>query len=142
MKYAIVRLAGRQFKVSDGDTIKVTHQDRLDFEVLLYSDGKKIEVGQPVLKDVVIKAKILEQKLDDKVRVARFKSKSRYRKVKGHRQPVTLIEIESVGTPVTQPKVKKVEPATKKAKPIAKKETKAKAVKKTVTKKGATKSSK
>lgn len=83
--------------VTEGQKFEVERQNGLNIDVLLFSDGSKIEVGNPVLDKVEVKAKILEDKKDKKISVIRYRAKSRYRKNKGHRQPISVIEIESIG---------------------------------------------
>ena len=113
MKYAIIAFGGKQLKVSEGDTFDIEKQGELIPSVLAYSDGKKLEVGTPVLSDMTVKLSKVEDKRDKKVRVARFKSKSRYHKVRGHRQPISVVKVEKIGKTVAK--------ATPKAK-VAKKE--------------------
>ena len=102
MKYAVIKLSGKQFKVSVGDTFSV---DKLDIEpgkkmdikdVLMVVDGEKVDIGTPSLSKVVV-IEALEQKKDKKIRVATYKAKSRYRKVKGHRQLKTVVKVISIG---------------------------------------------
>lgn len=77
--------------------IELERQEKpLKIDILLYSDGSKAVIGDPEVKGVSVKASVLEEKLGKKVRVARFKKKSRYKKVKGHRQPVSVIKIEKI----------------------------------------------
>lgn len=101
-KYAIVQLAGKQFRVQEGDQFVV---DKLDTEedksfeikeVLFIRDGKDIKLGTPLIKDASVKLKLLEQFRSKKLRVAKFKAKSRYRRVKGHRQHQSKIEVLSI----------------------------------------------
>jgi large subunit ribosomal protein L21 len=118
-KYAVIQLSGKQYLVRDGDVFEVERQEKQPkFDVLVYFDGKKHQIGEPILRDTPVKLTNVEDKKDEKIRVARFKSKSRYRKVKGHRQPISVLKV-SFGT--------------KKA--PAKKTTKKSAPKKKVTKK-------
>jgi len=128
MSYAIIQLGGKQLKVNEGDTFEIERQKALDFNVLAYSDGKNLEIGTPFLKDVKVKAKIIEEKRGKKVRVARFKSKSRYRRVQGHRQPLSVVKIEEIskGTKAKKASEKVPEKKTteKKATKTAKKTTK------------------
>jgi large subunit ribosomal protein L21 len=140
-KYAVIKFASKQFLVQEGDVIEVERQKTpLVMSVLMYSDGSKRLVGEPELKEISIKAVVLEEKLDKKIRVARFKKKSGYEKVKGHRQPISVVKIEKilVGGEKTE---KKVKPEVKKAeKPVkivktAKKVATKKPVKKVVKKK-------
>jgi large subunit ribosomal protein L21 len=97
MTYAVIRLGGRQFKVSKGDKIELERQSDARAEVLLYSDGKDVSIGTPILEGFEVKMVEIAQKKGKKIRVGRYKSKSRYRRVKGHKQPLSVFEIESVG---------------------------------------------
>lgn len=113
MKYAIVRLGGKQFKVSEGDVFNVERQaNPLSIEVLAYSEGETLELGTPVLTDVIVKAEITDEDTV-KTRVARYKSKSRYRKVNGHKQPFSVIKVTEIAksgsTKSTKTKAKKEE---------------------------------
>ena len=102
MKYAIVKIGGSQFKLNEGDEISVEKiagkkGDKVVFkEVLLLVDEKKIKIGQPLVKGETVQAQILEQYRGEKIRVATFKAKSRYRRVKGHRKYLTKIKIEKI----------------------------------------------
>jgi large subunit ribosomal protein L21 len=112
-KYAIAKIGGKQFKIQEGDTIKIERQEKLDFDVLLFSDGEKTEVGTPFLSDIKVKAKAEGEILGKKVRVVRFKAKSRYKKTKGHRQPISIVKIEEISKKAkkTSTKVTKEEDA-------------------------------
>jgi len=110
--FAIVEIAGKQYKVSEKDTLEV---DRLPEEkgsitfdkVLLYSkDDKDVQVGTPYLNGASIKAEIVERKRGEKIRVFKIKPKKRYQRTIGHRRDLTVIEIVSIsgGTATTKPK--------------------------------------
>jgi large subunit ribosomal protein L21 len=97
MSYAVVRIGGKQFRVEEGDKIEVTRQKApYKVDVLYCSTENQVYVGAPVLTNITVKTKLVEDKLGDKVRVARFRSKSRYRKVKGHRQPLSVLEVTKI----------------------------------------------
>lgn len=102
MKYAVIKAAGAQYRVVEGDEldifqVKGKEGDKVDFkEVLLYEDGDKVLVGQPLVKGVVVKAVIVKNFRGEKIRVATYKAKSRYRRVKGHRDELTRVKIESI----------------------------------------------
>lgn len=96
MKYAIIQIGGKQIKITEGLSFEIERQKKLDFDVVLYSDGKDILIGNPYVKGVKVKAKIDREERGNKVRVARFKSKSRYHKVRGHRQPLSIVKVESI----------------------------------------------
>jgi len=69
-------------------------KDEIKFEqVLLKTKGEDLELGAPFLDKAMVTAKILKQDQGEKIRVARFKAKSKYRKVTGHRTQLTQIEI-------------------------------------------------
>ena len=65
-------------------------------EVLLRADGQKVEIGQPLVKGAKVSAKLLKQDKAEKVIVFKYKSKKRYKVKRGHRQPFSLVEIETV----------------------------------------------
>lgn len=97
-KYAVIQLSGKQFLVNNGDVWEVERQPKSPkIDVLMYFDGKKYNIGEPTLKDTPVKVTNIEDKKAKKIRVARFKSKSRYRKVKGHRQPISVVKAEFGG---------------------------------------------
>lgn len=100
MNYAIVKIGGKQYKVAEGDIIEVQRlpegKDRVVFEeVLLAVSDKGIKIGKPSLKGKVT-GKIIENKKGEKIRVAKFKSKVRYRRVTGFRPQITLVKIEKI----------------------------------------------
>lgn len=100
--YAIIRSGGKQYKVEPGMVIKVEKLDaevgsEVSFEAMMTSDGKKVALGDPVLKDVAVKGKVLAQDKEKKVIVFKYKPKKDYRKKQGHRQPFTKVEITQVG---------------------------------------------
>lgn len=103
MNLAVIKTGGKQYKVFEGQVLNVEKIDKkagvsIDFDkVLLYSDAKTTEIGRPFLKDVKVLAKVLEQKKDKKITVIKFKSKTRYRRKRGHRQFITKIKIEKIG---------------------------------------------
>lgn len=101
MKLAIIKTGGKQYKVQEGKKLKIEKINgevgsAIDFkEVLLVADGDKVEIGQPVVSQKV-SGKILNQAKGDKIRVLKYKAKTRYKKVYGHRQPYTEVEIEKI----------------------------------------------
>lgn len=111
MDFAIIETGGKQYRVSPGDELDIElvskePKDKLEFnQVLLVKDGDQVKIGKPYLKDVQVVAELLGHKRGKKIRVARFRAKSRYRRVVGHRQSLTRVKIKPV---------KKVKPATRK----------------------------
>lgn len=113
MDYAVVRTGGKQYRVSAGDILEIDKlpEDKesiVTFEdVLLWVAGGQVKIGKPVLSDVKIRAKILEQKKGDKIRVSKFKAKARYRRTIGFRPLLTKVVIEDIAVVKTQLKEKK-----------------------------------
>jgi len=105
MKYAVIQTGSKQYQVSEGDTLEIEKLEgkakkKITFnQVLLVVDEKKVSLGQPLVKGAKVTAEILEQKKGVKIRVAKFKAKSRYRRVKGHRQQLTKIKINKITCP-------------------------------------------
>ena len=101
--YAIVEIAGQQFKVEEGRKIFVhrleaeTGKD-LEFDrVLLTEDNDKIMIGEPFIKDIVVEGRVLDHVRGDKVIVFKKKRRKGYRVKNGHRQNFTQIEIVRIG---------------------------------------------
>ena len=100
--YAITNISGKQFKVEVGSTIVVDRLnaeigEEVSFPVMLTVDGSKVKAGTPVIKDVVVKSKVVAHVQDKKITVYKYKPKKNERKKQGHRQPYTKITIESIG---------------------------------------------
>lgn len=100
--YAIALIAGKQYKVSVGDVVKVDRLsqevgEEVQFPVLMTADEGKVVAGNPVVKDVVVKAKVQSHTLGNKMVVFKYKAKKNERKKQGHRQAYTNIVIESIG---------------------------------------------
>ncbi len=97
--YAIVEIAGQQFKIEKDQKIYVNRLAaeegaEVEFDqVLLTADGKKIQVGAPVVDGAKVKAKILAHVKADKILVFKKKRRKGYQKMNGHRQPMTQIQI-------------------------------------------------
>lgn len=105
MKYAVVKIGGRQYKVAEKDEVVLDRlpqeeKKKVNFsEVLLVVNGKKVKIGQPYVKGAGAAAVVLAHFKGEKIRVATYKAKSRYRRVKGFRPQLTKIKIESITTP-------------------------------------------
>ena len=100
--YAIVEIAGHQFKVEEGKKIFVHRLDaesgkKVEFDqVLLIENNGKVVIGEPVIKDALVEGNVLEQLRGDKVIVFKKKRKKGYRVRNGHRQYFTKVEIVSI----------------------------------------------
>ena len=100
--YAIANIMGKQYKVATNDTVVVDRLsaqvgEEVSFPVLMLVDGDKVKTGSPVVKDVVVKAKVLAHVLDKKITVFKYKAKKNERTKQGHRQPYTKLAIISIG---------------------------------------------
>jgi len=101
-KLAVIETGGKQYKVKEGDKIKVEKLpgkdgDAFNFEkVLLVADGKNVEIGKPLVSSASVSGKILRKLREKKKIVFRYHSKTRYRKLKGHRQTYTEVLIEKI----------------------------------------------
>lgn len=97
-KYAVIQTGGKQYLVSPGLSLSVEKIEakkgaKIDFDQVLLVTGDKLKLGNPLVKGAKVQAEVLEQFRDKKIRVATYKAKSRYRKVKGHRQSKTKVKI-------------------------------------------------
>ncbi len=104
MEYAIIESGGKQYKAVPGQTIEV---DRLDGDVgekivldsvLMVSDGKETQVGQPTLKGAKVETTVVAQFKAPKIVVFKYKPRNRYRVKTGHRQQYTRLKIEGIKT--------------------------------------------
>lgn len=102
MKYAVIKTGGQQQRVSEGELLMVAKlpgkaKEKLVFkDVLLVVDGEKVHLGTPLVKGAQVTAELMEQKKAKKIIVAKFKAKSRYRRIQGHRQQLTKIKINKI----------------------------------------------
>ena len=123
--YAIVEIAGQQFKVQKDQKIFVHKLDaeagkKIDFDkVLLVEDGGKVTLGAPAINGAVVSAKVEEHVKGDKVIVFRKKRRKGYRKKNGHRQHFTALTISDIKVGGAKAAAKKEEPAKKEEAPKA-----------------------
>ena len=108
--YAIVEIAGQQYKVQKDQRIFVHRLEgdagqELSFEkVLLLEDGSKIEVGAPVIDGAVVSARLVDHLKGDKVHIFKKKRRKGYQKKQGHRQYLTQLEITGIQVGAAKPK--------------------------------------
>ena len=127
--YAVVKTGGKQYKVAKDDKIIVDRleaeagaQLRLD-EVLMIANGDSVTLGAPLVKDAAVGATVLRHTRGDKIMVFRRKRRKNFRRMRGHRQDLTLIQITDIAadgkiktaSEAKKPEAKKAE--TKKAQP-------------------------
>ena len=102
--YAVIQTGGKQLRVSPGDQVKVEKLqadigDTVTFEnVIMTSDGEKIEVGKPYLENVKVEGRLLSHGKNRKILVFKYKRRKGYRNKRGHRQPFSLISIENINS--------------------------------------------
>lgn len=101
MKYAVVRIGGKQYKAIEGEEIlvdKLVDPKKINVEVLLLVDGEKVNVGKPLVKGAEVKVKIVtEMEKGEKVEIYKFKAKSRYKRHTGFRAQYTRLLVEKIG---------------------------------------------
>ena len=98
--YAIIATGGKQYKVSEGDTIYIEKLDApvddvVTFPVLMLS-GDQITVGDPIVEGACVTGKVVQHGRGQKIRILKYKSKKNYRRKAGHRQPFTKVEITAI----------------------------------------------
>ena len=126
--YAIIESCGKQYKVAEGDIVFFEKLDaeegkKVSFDnVVLVSDGEKIEVGSPYVKGVKIEGKVVSHGKGKKILVYKYKAKKNYRRTQGHRQPYTKVEITKIKTAAEKAEAK-AEAKTAEKKTATKKET-------------------
>lgn len=102
MSYAIIQLQGKQHRVKVGDQLIVDRLENEDHtklvvtDVLLTNVDAKVTLGSPFVKAASVELQVVEKTKGEKIRVYKYKSKSRYRKTRGHRQAQTLVTVTAV----------------------------------------------
>ena len=99
---AVIQVGGKQYLVTEKETLLVDRlQDgtkELSLEPLMIIDGDTTKVGTPAVSGVTVKATVEEPEVKgDKIKVVRFESKKRVKKINGHRQQYSRIKIEKIG---------------------------------------------
>ena len=102
MEYVVFRSGGKQYKASKGDVLEVDkiadekNGQLIINDILLWVSDGQVKVGKPKVSGIKVKAKVLEQKKGKKIRVAKFQSKVRLRRVAGFRAKLTKLQIEEI----------------------------------------------
>ena len=100
--YAVIRSGGKQHRVEPGKTLKVEKLDvmvgkKVELkEVLMVADEGKITIGEPLVPKAKVKATVMSQDRDKKVRVFKMKRKKQYRRTNGHRQHFTELRVDEI----------------------------------------------
>ena len=101
--YAIVKTGGKQYKVATGDVLEVEKLEgepgtKVKLEAICVVDGKKVEADPAKAAKTKVEAVILDQIKGEKQIVFKFKKRKNYKRLRGHRQNLTRIQIASVGS--------------------------------------------
>ncbi len=100
--YAIIVTGGKQYKVSEGDTLFIEkldaeENDTVTFDtVLMAGEGEDVKVGAPTVEGATVEAKVIKNGKAKKIYVFKMKRKKNERTKKGHRQPFTKVEITKI----------------------------------------------
>jgi large subunit ribosomal protein L21 len=101
-QYAVIETGGKQYRVSEGDTITVERlavdagsEITIDRVLLIGGDGST-RIGTPVVEGATVSATIAEHKRGEKLEIFKYKAKKRYRRHTGHRQELTLLTITGI----------------------------------------------
>ena len=98
---AIIQTGGKQYRVAEGDTIRVEKLvgdvgSKVEFNDILMVGGEKVEVGKPHVGGAKVTAEIVAQDLAKKIIVFKMKRRKNYRRKAGHRQPYTALKIVEI----------------------------------------------
>jgi large subunit ribosomal protein L21 len=100
--YAVIQTGGKQYRVAEGETLRVeklsaTPGDKLSFSPLLFADdGGNVQVGKPNVSGIQVEAEVLGDGLGEKLIIFKYKRRKSYRRKTGHRQPYTALKIVSI----------------------------------------------
>ena len=100
--YAIIKTGGKQYKVAAGDKLSIEKLDaevgeKVELPAICIVDGETVEADPAKAGQVKVVATVFDQYRDKKVLVFKFKKRKNYKKLRGHRQSLTLVQIESIG---------------------------------------------
>ena len=100
--YAVFKKGGKQYKVSEGETLKIEKLEvepgkKVTFnEVLMIADGENVQIGSPLVDKASVEAKVISQGKGKKVNILKFKRRKHSMKQQGHRQLFTEIQIGKI----------------------------------------------
>lgn len=122
MAYAIIQAGGKQFRVTEGQVVRVPSftakiGSSVEFDVLIQSNGDRIEVGAPTVDGSRVTGVVVEHGRAPKIIVFKKKRRKQYKKIHGHRQDFTAVRIESIGAQSKKSESEETEakPATREA---------------------------
>jgi len=101
MATAVIRTGGKQYRISEGDTLAVellagSPGDEIEFSDVLFVGGDTPKIGKPTVAGAKVKAKIVAQDRGERLVVFKFKRRKRYKRKNGHRQHFTSVKITSI----------------------------------------------
>src|SRR5947208_1924174 len=100
--YAVIKTGGKQYRVAEGETVKVEKLpgeagEKVTFsDVLLIAGGESVKIGKPTVAGAQVEAEIVEQGRARKIIVFKYKRRKNYRKRQGHRQPFTALKVTAI----------------------------------------------
>ena len=99
--YAVIRTGGKQYRVSQGESLRVEKLDgavgsTLTFEPLLVGEGEAVKIGQPVVAGAKVMAEIVSHGRGKKIIVFKLRRRKNYRRKQGHRQAYTQLKVQSI----------------------------------------------
>jgi large subunit ribosomal protein L21 len=106
--YAVFEDGSRQYRVSEGDVVQLDYRDaevgsRLEFSrILLYQGGEDTRIGQPVVEGARVVAEVVDHP-STKLYIQHFRRRKNYRRLRGHRQPYTSVQIRHILLPGVEP---------------------------------------
>lgn len=101
MKAAVIRTGGQQYRVSEGDTIRVDQLSgepgsKIEFSEVLLVGGDSPKIGKPLVAGAKVQAEIVSHGRGEKIVIFKFKRRKKYRRKNGHRQAFTAVRITSI----------------------------------------------
>jgi large subunit ribosomal protein L21 len=99
--YAVIKTGGKQYRVSEGDRLRVEKLDGakgdvVDLPEVLMLGGERVEIGNPMVAGAKVSAEIVAQGFGKKIIVFKMRRRKRYRRKNGHRQPFTELRVTSI----------------------------------------------
>ena len=101
MSYAVIRTGGKQYRVTEGDVVRVATLagnpgEKINFGDVLLIGGESVKVGKPTVAGAAVEGEIVEHGRDEKLIVFKFRKRKRSRRKAGHRQNFTAVRITGV----------------------------------------------